>query len=33
LFSNVVFDKNGNLYGTTSAGGANGYGVVFKIKP
>jgi uncharacterized repeat protein (TIGR03803 family) len=32
-FSNLVFDKFGNLYGTTNQGGANGLGVVFKIKP
>jgi uncharacterized repeat protein (TIGR03803 family) len=31
-FSNLVFDK-GNLYGTTNRGGANGYGVVFKVTP
>jgi uncharacterized repeat protein (TIGR03803 family) len=33
LFSNLVFDKYGDLYGTTNLDGANGYGVVFKIKP
>jgi uncharacterized repeat protein (TIGR03803 family) len=32
-FSNLVFDTNGNLYGTTNLGGANGSGVVFKITP
>lgn len=32
-FSNLVFDKQGNLYGTTNVGGANGFGVVFKIAP
>jgi uncharacterized repeat protein (TIGR03803 family) len=32
-FSNLVFDKQGNLYGTTKYGGANGYGVAFKITP
>ncbi len=31
--SNLVFDENGNLYGTASEGGANGYGVVFEITP
>ncbi len=31
--SNVVFDVNGNLYGTTSQGGAYGYGVVWEITP
>jgi uncharacterized repeat protein (TIGR03803 family) len=29
----VVFDKAGNLYGTTYAGGANSYGTVFKLDP
>ncbi len=28
-----VFDANGNLYGTTRAGGAYGYGVVFEVTP
>lgn len=36
-FSSVAFDKAGNLYGTTSGGGANGgldgYGTVFKLTP
>jgi uncharacterized repeat protein (TIGR03803 family) len=32
-FSNLVFDKQGNLYGTTKYGGAKGYGVAFKITP
>jgi uncharacterized repeat protein (TIGR03803 family) len=32
-FSNLVFDKHGDLYGTTNRGGANGSGVVFRIKP
>jgi uncharacterized repeat protein (TIGR03803 family) len=32
-YSNLVFDKQGNLNGTVSVGGANGYGVVFKIAP
>jgi uncharacterized repeat protein (TIGR03803 family) len=32
-FSNLVFDKQGNLYGTTKYGGADGYGVAFKIIP
>jgi uncharacterized repeat protein (TIGR03803 family) len=30
-FSNLVFDANGNLYGTASGGGDNGKGVVFEI--
>jgi uncharacterized repeat protein (TIGR03803 family) len=29
----VVFDKAGNLYGTTSAGGTIGYGAVFQLQP
>jgi uncharacterized repeat protein (TIGR03803 family) len=29
----VVFDSAGNLYGTTSAGGASGYGTVFQLQP
>jgi len=29
----LVFDKQGNLYGTTYFGGANGYGTVFKVTP
>jgi len=32
-FSNLVFDNHGNFYGTTKQGGANGYGVIFKVKP
>ena len=27
----LVFDQKGNLYGTTDAGGAHGYGVVFRL--
>jgi uncharacterized repeat protein (TIGR03803 family) len=29
----VVFDKKGNLYGTTYEGGASGNGIVFEISP
>ena len=29
--SSVIFDKSGNLYGTTSGGGAYGYGTVYKL--
>ena len=32
-FSNLVFDAQGNLYGTTNQGGAYGDGVIFKVKP
>lgn len=32
-FAGVVFDTSGNLYGTTIAGGASGYGTVFKLAP
>jgi len=31
--SNIVFDANGNLYGTAAGGGTYGYGVVFQIMP
>jgi uncharacterized repeat protein (TIGR03803 family) len=31
--SNVVFDAQGNLFGTATSGGANGHGVVWKITP
>jgi len=29
----LVRDTQGNLYGTTSGGGANPYGTVFKLTP
>jgi uncharacterized repeat protein (TIGR03803 family) len=29
----LIFDANGNLYGTTAAGGADGQGVVFELAP
>jgi uncharacterized repeat protein (TIGR03803 family) len=29
----LIFDQTGNLYGTTQAGGAAGYGVVFRLTP
>lgn len=32
-FSNVTFDAGGNLYGTASAGGSQGVGVVWEITP
>ena len=31
--SSLIADSNGNLYGTTSAGGANGRGTVFRLSP
>jgi uncharacterized repeat protein (TIGR03803 family) len=31
--SGLVFDAAGNLYGATAAGGAYGYGVIFKLVP
>jgi uncharacterized repeat protein (TIGR03803 family) len=33
VFSNLVMDASGNLYGASSAGGANGYGVIFQVTP
>lgn len=33
LFSGVAFDSNGNLYGTTTGGGAYGRGTVFELQP
>jgi uncharacterized repeat protein (TIGR03803 family) len=32
-FAGVVMDKSGNLYGTTIAGGASGFGTVFEVNP
>jgi uncharacterized repeat protein (TIGR03803 family) len=32
-YSNLVFDKAGNLYGTTLEGGANGAGTAFELSP
>jgi|ERR1700722_1425124 len=29
----LVFDTNGNLYGTTKTGGADGFGTVFELSP
>jgi uncharacterized repeat protein (TIGR03803 family) len=31
--SGLIFDKQGNLYGTAAAEGAHGYGVVFELTP
>jgi uncharacterized repeat protein (TIGR03803 family) len=32
-YSGLIFDSQGNLYGTASGGGANGDGVVFELSP
>lgn len=32
-YAGLIFDKNGAAYGTTSAGGYNGSGTVFKLTP
>ncbi len=32
-YSNVIFDTLGNIYGTTSAGGAENGGIVFELSP
>jgi uncharacterized repeat protein (TIGR03803 family) len=32
-YANLIFDASGNLYGTTEAGGAHGYGAVFEFSP
>jgi uncharacterized repeat protein (TIGR03803 family) len=31
--SGIVFDREGNLYGTTEDGGANGWGTVYRLMP
>jgi len=31
--SALIFDSSGNLYGTTTVGGKDGYGTVFEITP
>ena len=31
--SGLIFDSQGNLYGTAATGGAYGYGFVFEITP
>jgi uncharacterized repeat protein (TIGR03803 family) len=33
LYSGLVFDRLGNLYGTTLEGGIHGYGTVFELSP
>jgi uncharacterized repeat protein (TIGR03803 family) len=33
LFAGLVFDREGNLYGTTNGGGEYGYGTVFELSP
>ncbi len=32
-WTNLIFDSQGNLYGTNTSGGANGYGTVFQLSP
>ncbi|HSY64702.1 MAG TPA: choice-of-anchor tandem repeat GloVer-containing protein [Terriglobales bacterium] len=32
-YDGLAFDAAGNLYGTANAGGASGYGVIFKLTP
>jgi uncharacterized repeat protein (TIGR03803 family) len=32
-YCNLVADANGNLYGTTQSGGANGAGMIFELSP
>jgi len=32
-FSGLIFDASGNMYGTTTTGGAYGYGTVFQLRP
>jgi uncharacterized repeat protein (TIGR03803 family) len=32
-YASLIFDHSGNLYGTTTAGGADRFGVVFKLAP
>jgi uncharacterized repeat protein (TIGR03803 family) len=32
-YSDLIFDKGGNLYGTTSAGGGAAFGTVFQLAP
>ncbi len=32
-YGNLIIDDSGNLYGTTSQGGQNGDGIVFKLAP
>ncbi|MGA7561111.1 MAG: choice-of-anchor tandem repeat GloVer-containing protein [Terriglobales bacterium] len=33
VYSGVILDSVGNLYGTTAAGGANGYGTAYELSP
>ena len=33
LWTSVIFDKKGSLFGATSGGGMHGYGIIFKLTP
>ncbi len=33
VWDSIIFDRKGNLYGTTSGGGVYGYGTVFELTP
>jgi uncharacterized repeat protein (TIGR03803 family) len=33
FFTSLIFDGQGNLYGTTAGGGPTGHGVAFKLSP
>ncbi len=33
VYGGVTLDAKGNVYGTTSGGGAYGYGTVFRLRP
>ena len=33
LLGSLIFDSNGNLYGTTNSGGTYGFGTAFKLSP
>jgi len=33
FFTTLIFDNQGNLYGTTTGGGPNGHGLIFELSP